>query len=308
MLGADGSLRVLTSSVEMGQGALTVLAQIAADEATLPVERVTVSTPDTAVTPWDQMSAASRTTNSMGRAIRGAVGDVKEQLLDLASRRLEIGVADLEVVDGTVRGQGAPETAIPFAALVAGNRIGNVVGRGSYMGVAHLDTETGQGIGSPQWHPATCAAEIEVDEETGRVRILRLHLALYVGRMINPTQCELQVEGAALFGVGQALFEELVWDENGQLTNPNLSDYMIPSFIDVPIELTETILETPGTIEVHGLGETGLPAVAPAVANAVSRALGVRIFDLPLTPERVLRAIRARDEAGTDAPGARPHA
>ncbi len=301
MLGQDGSLRVLTSSVEMGQGALTALAQIAADEATLPVERVTVSTPDTAVTPWDQMSGASRTTNSMGRAIRGAVIDVKEQLLELASRRLEIAVADLEIVDGTVRGQGAPETAIPFAALVAANRLGNVLGRGSYIGVAHLDIETGQGIGSPQWHPCVCAVEVEVDEETGRVQILRLHLALYVGRMINPTQCELQVQGAALFGVGQALFEELIWDETGQLINPNLSDYMIPSFLDVPPEMSETILETVGTIDVHGIGETALPTVSPAVANAVSRAIGVRIVDLPLTPERVLRAIRARDRERAEA-------
>ncbi len=301
MLGQDGSLRVLTSSVEMGQGALTALAQIAADEATLPVERVTVSTPDTAVTPWDQMSAASRTTNSMGRAIRGAVIDVKEQLLELASRRLEIAVADLEIVDGTVRCQGAPETAIPFAELVAANRLGNVLGRGSYIGVAHLDIETGQGIGSPQWHPCVCAVEVEVDEETGRVQILRLHLALYVGRMINPTQCELQVQGAALFGVGQALFEELIWDETGQLINPNLSDYMIPSFLDVPPEMSETILETVGTIDVHGIGETALPTVSPAVANAVSRAIGVRIVDLPLTPERVLRAIRARDRERAEA-------
>jgi CO/xanthine dehydrogenase Mo-binding subunit len=303
MLAADGSLRVLTSSVEMGQGALTVLAQIAAHEATLPVERVTVSTPDTAVTPWDQMSAASRTTNSMGRAIRGAVVDVKAQLLELASRRLEIAVPDLEIVDGTVRAKGAPETAIPFGALVAVNRVGNLLGRGSYIGVAHLDTETGQGIGSPQWHPCVCAAEVEVDEETGRVRILKLHLALYVGRMINPTQCELQVQGAALFGVGQALFEELVWDEAGRLTNPNMSDYMIPSFLDVPSEMSETILETAGSIDVHGLGETGLPAVAPAVANAISRALGVRIVDLPMTPERVLRAIQARDMAKAEAVG-----
>jgi CO/xanthine dehydrogenase Mo-binding subunit len=291
----DGSLRVVTSSVEMGQGSLTTLAQIAADEATVPVERVTVSLPDTASTPWDQMTAASRTTNSMGRAIRAAIGDVKEQLIQLAAQRLEIAPDDLEVADGTVRGRGAPDTALPFAALIAGNRLGNLLGHGTYAPGIHLDVETGQGIGSPQWHPAVCAAEVEVDEETGRVRILRLHVALYVGRVINPTGAELQVDGAALFGVGQALFEELVWDEAGQPLNPNLSDYMIPSFLDVPGELSKDLLETPGTLDVHGLGETGLPGVAPAVGNAVSRALGIRVADQPLTPERVLRAIRERD-------------
>jgi CO/xanthine dehydrogenase Mo-binding subunit len=294
-LNGDGSLHVLTSSVEMGQGALTALAQIAAHEATVPLDAVTVSTPDTAVTPWDQMSAASRTTNSMGRAIRAAVVDVKDQLVTMAAARLEIDPADLEVVEASVRVKGSPDKAIPFAGLIRATRVGNVLGRGSYLGVAHLDTETGQGIGSPQWHPCVCAAEVAVDTETGRVTIERLHLALYVGRMINPTQCELQVRGAALFGLGQALFEELRWDEAGTPLNPNLVDYLVPSFLDVPAGLDETILETPGLLEVHGLGETGLPSVAPAVANAVARAVGVRIRALPITPEKVLHGLRDGD-------------
>ncbi|HYH91861.1 MAG TPA: xanthine dehydrogenase family protein molybdopterin-binding subunit, partial [Candidatus Saccharimonadales bacterium] len=159
-MNVDGSLNVQTSSVEMGQGALTALAQIAAHEATVPVERVRMSTPDTAHTPWDQMSAASRTTNSMGRAIRAAVVDVKSQLLEMAAVRLEIAAADLEVVDGMVRAKGSPDKALPFGALVGMTRVGNVLGRGDYLAVAHLDTETGQGIGSPQWHPAVCAVEV----------------------------------------------------------------------------------------------------------------------------------------------------
>jgi CO/xanthine dehydrogenase Mo-binding subunit len=147
----------------------------------------------------------------------------------------------------------------------------------------------GQGIGSPQWHPCICAVEVEVDEETGRTKILRMQLALYVGRMINPLQCELQVEGAATFGIGQSLFEEILWDEAGNLTNPNLSDYMVPSILDLPLEFGETVLET-DTLEPHGIGETGLPSVMPAVGNAVARAIGARIRDLPLTPEKVLKA------------------
>ncbi|MEX2547978.1 MAG: xanthine dehydrogenase family protein molybdopterin-binding subunit [Chloroflexota bacterium] len=288
-LNTDGSLNVLTGSVEMGQGALTALTQIAADEATLPMSRVRVSTPDTAVTPWDQMSAASRTTNNMGKAIRGAVVDVKKQLLEMAAQRLEISVDDLDVVAGTVQPRGSPDKALPFAALLGPARVGNLLGRGSYQAVSHLDLD-GQGIGSPQWHPCVCAAEVEVDEETGRTTILKMHMAVYVGRMINPLQCELQVEGAATFGIGQALFEEILWDESGNLTNPNLSDYMVPSMLDLPAEFGETILET-DTNEVHGIGETGLPAVMPAVGNAVSRAIGKRIPTLPLTPEKVLRAI-----------------
>ncbi|MEA2623127.1 MAG: hypothetical protein QOH61_2037 [Chloroflexota bacterium] len=294
-LNADGSMNVLTGSVEMGQGALTALAQIVSDESTVPVSRVRISTPDTAMTPWDQMSAASRTTNNMGKAMRAAVVDVKKQLLELASRQMEIAVEDLEIVAGTVRPKDAPDRALPFPAIVGPARVGNILGRGTYQAVSHLDLD-GQGIGSPQWHPAACAVEVEVDEETGRVRITRMHVALYVGRMINPLQCELQVEGAALFGVGQALFEEILWDESGQLINANLSDYQIPSFLDVPAGMSETIMESE-TDEVHGLGETGLATVAPAVGNAVSRAIGVRLHDIPLTPERVLRAIRERDAA-----------
>ena len=105
-------------------------------------------------------------------------------------------------------------------------------------------------------------------------------------------------------GVGQAMFEELIWDERGTLQNPNLSDYQIPSFLDVPLQFDETILETPDTIDVHGLGETALPAVMPAVANAVSRALGVRVTELPITPEKVLRLLA--EQAAGAAAGAEP--
>ncbi len=296
-LNPDGSLNVLTSSVEMGQGSLTALAQIAADEATLPISAVRVSLPDTSTTPFDHMTAASRTTNFGGRAIRGAVRDIKTQLLELAAEELEIDPRDLRIDDGHVVAVGSPERRISFRDLLARTRVGDVHGRGRYLFRAHLDVETGQGVASSQWHPAVCGVEVEVDEETGKVAVRRLHLGLYVGRMINPLLSELQVQGAALFGVGQALFEEMLWDESGTLTNGNLSDYMIPSFIDVPPELGQTILETPGSIDVHGLGETALPGVAPAIANAVSRAIGVRVDSLPITPEKVLRLIRERDGA-----------
>jgi CO/xanthine dehydrogenase Mo-binding subunit len=291
-LNADGSLHVLTSSVEMGQGALTALAQIAAHELGVPVGRVRVSTPDTALTPFDQMTAASRTTNSMGRAIRTAVVDVKRQLLDVASEQMEISAGDLELADGVVRPKGAPDRALPIQAVLGRSRLGNLIGSGTYFKPIHLDTETGQGIGAPQWHPCVCGCEVEVDEETGKVDVLRMELGLFLGRAVNPTQCELQVVGAALFGLGQALFEEMVWDEAGQLLNPNLSDYMIPSFLDVPPRIEVTLLEEPDAIHVHGIGETALPSVAPAIANAVSRAVGARVRDLPLTPERVLALLR----------------
>jgi CO/xanthine dehydrogenase Mo-binding subunit len=241
----------------------------------------------------------------MGTAIRFAVHDVKEQLRDLAAEQLEVTREDLVLEQGRAMVRGAPERAVAYADLVRGARQGNLLGRGTFVArfgqdgsEVALDLETGQGYGSAEWHPAVVACEVEVDTETGKVEVTRLHAGLYVGRVINPRLCELQVEGSALFGLGQSLFEEVALDTDGRITNPNLSDYMIPSFEDAPRELTVHILEPEGVTEVHGIGETALPPIRPAIGNAVSRALGVRIFDLPITPERVLRALREKDGMG----------
>jgi CO/xanthine dehydrogenase Mo-binding subunit len=300
-MNADGTLNVLTSTVEMGQGALTALAQIAAHEAGIPLAAVRVSTPDTASTPFDMFTAASRSTNFMGRAIRAAVRDIKGQLAAMAAAQLEAAIGDVEVADGRAAVAGSPGPSLTYAQIVTAARVGSLTGTGRYASPTSLDVETGMGVAAPQWHPAVCGAEVEVDEETGRVVVRRLHVSLYVGRMINPTSCELQVEGASLFGLGQALFEELAWDEQGTLTNGNLADYMIPSVLDVPTVFGQTILETPGSIDVHGIGETPLPSIAPAIANAVANAIGVRVNRLPITPERVLRLIRERDGASPPA-------
>jgi CO/xanthine dehydrogenase Mo-binding subunit len=300
----EGSLNVLVSSVEMGQGAQTVLAQIAADEAGLPLERVRVSEPDTATTPFDHMTAASRTTFTMGTAIRLAVRDVKEQIVDLAADLLEVAREDLVLEDARVQVRGAPERSMGFGEVVRRAQRGNLLGHGFFGPTTHLDLETGQGKGSVQWHPAVVACEVEVDTETGSYQVTRLHAGLYVGRMINPRLCELQVEGSILFGLGQAMFEELVCD-NGRITNPNLGDYMIPSFEDVPRELSVHVLEVEDATEVHGIGETAVPPIRPAIGNAVSRAVGSMILELPITPERVLRALGANEQLTAGSPAVR---
>src|SRR5262249_34350613 len=147
-LNGDGSLSVLTSSVEMGQGAQTVLAQIAADEAHLPIERVRVSEPDTAVTPFDWMTAASRTTFCMGTAIRLATQDVTQQLLDLASTQLDIATEDLVLSDGRVAVRGIPDRSLAYGDVVRRAGHGNLLGHGSFVAGGALDLETGQGKGS----------------------------------------------------------------------------------------------------------------------------------------------------------------
>ena len=286
-----GSLNVLVGSVEMGQGAQTALAQIAAEEAGLPLDQVRVAEPDTMLTPYDHFTAASRTTFVMGTAIQLAVREIKRQLIEVASELLEAAEEDLIAVNGRVEVKGAPQRSLGYGEVVRMARRGNIIGHGFFGPTTNLDLETGQGKGSTQWHPAAVGCEVEIDTETGKYEVTQLHAAVYVGRMINPRFCELQVEGSILFGLGQALFEELSFDADGRPANLNLSDYMIPSFLDMPTRMSVHILETPGATEVHGIGETAVPPIRPAIGNAISRGIGVRMRDLPITPERVLRAL-----------------
>jgi CO/xanthine dehydrogenase Mo-binding subunit len=300
-LNADGSLNVLTSSVEMGQGLKTALAQIAASEIGLPVERVRVSEPDTAYTPFDLMTAASRATFCMGNAIRAAVKDIREQLLDIAAAQLEAAKDDLVLQDGKVMVRGVGGKSLSYIEVIRASKANNLLGHGAFVSGSGpdgspvvMDFETGQGYGSAEWHPAVIACEVEVDTETGRVKIPKLHAELYAGQVINPRLCELQIEGASIIGMGQVLFEDLVQDTNGSITNPNLGDYMIPSFEDVPARMTVHLLEPHGVTEVHGIGETSIPPVRPAIGNAISRAVGHHFLDLPITPEKILRALEAQ--------------
>lgn len=294
-LNDDSSLDVLTSSVEMGQGMQATMAILAAERLGVPVDSINVTTPDTDVTPYDQQTSSSRTTHSMGSAVVGAVDEIREQLLALAADDLEISRDDLELGNGAVRVKGTPDRSVDYGDLVRRSRSGNLLGSSTFRTEGGLDPETGQGIGSVHWHQAAGAAEVEVDLETGKVDILRYHAGVYAGRIINPVQAELQTEGNVAFGVGQALFEEMVFD-NGQLQNGNLGDYMIASIEDMPQDLNADVVEHLEANDIHGIGETSLPPVMPAVGNAVYHATGVRIHDLPITPEKVLRGLRARAE------------
>jgi CO/xanthine dehydrogenase Mo-binding subunit len=297
-LNGDGSLNVLTSSVEMGQGLKTALAQIAATEVGLPVERVRVSEPDTAFTPFDLMTAASRSTFCMGTAIREAIKDIREQLVEAAAAQLEAAKEDLLLQDGKIMVRGSAGKSVSYVDVIRFTKASNLLGHGVFVSGSGpdgspvvMDFETGQGYGSAEWHPAVVVCEVEVDTETGKVKVLRLHAELYAGKVINPLLSELQVQGATTFGLGQVLFEELAVDTNGSITNPNLSDYMIPSFEDMPAQLTVHLLEPHGVTDVHGIGETAIPPARPAIGNAISRAVGTHFLDLPITPEKILRAL-----------------
>lgn len=289
-LNEDGSLNVLTSSVEMGQGLKTAMSVIAAEKLGLPVQRVHVSDVDTDVTPYDQQTSSSRSTQAMGMAVMQAMDSVREQVFDHAAQLLEVVKDDLEIARARVQVKGAPERSLDLGQVVRLSRSGNILGHGTFQSKGGLDPDTGQGIGSVHWHQAAGAAEVEVDLETGRVEVVHYHGSVYAGRIINPVQAELQTEGSIGFGVGHALFEEMVYD-GGQLQNGNLGDYMITSFKDLP-PVTLSVVEHLEANDIHGLGETSLPPVMPAIGNAVFRATGVRIRDLPITPEKVLRGLR----------------
>jgi len=294
----DGSAVVLTATTEIGQGSRTVLAQIAADELRLPFERVSVSYADTDVVPWDQTTSSSRSTFMMGTAVTYAAEDVRRQLTELAADLLEAAPADLVLEDGRVFVTGSPASGLDYSSIIRKSRQGNVLGNGTFRTEGELNAETGLGVATCHMHQCTAAAEVEVDTETGRVTVPRLHVATYAGKVINPTLATLQMDGNMTFGLGQALMEEMVYD-SGVLANPNMSDYLVPSFRDLPARYDSDLLVDPnGHAEPHGLGEGTTAPVPAAIGNAVFDAIGVRIRELPITPERVLRALKERERKG----------
>jgi CO/xanthine dehydrogenase Mo-binding subunit len=287
----DGSLDVLTSSVEMGQGSTTALAQIAASRAHLSLDQIHIAQPDTDVTPFDHATTSSRTTFAMGAAIGMAADVICAQLRELAAQHFEVGSGDIELEDGRASILGFENRSVTYAELITHARRGNLIGHATHVTSAKPDPLTGKAGASAHYHQAVGAAEVAVDVETGRVRLLRLHAGVFVGMAINPTLCELQLEGSMAMGAGQSLFEELVRD-GGQIVNANLGDYLVPSLGDVPVTIDTRLYEERDHPDVHGIGEVAAPLAPPAIANAIANAVGVRVRDLPLTPERVLRALR----------------
>jgi len=287
----DGRLTTLSSSVEMGQGAATTLLQIAADATGIPAELIDVPFPDSFSTPFDQMTASSRTTFSMGAAIKDAAINLRTQLDDILVEQLEVDREDLHH-EGGAAGIKGTASMVGYGEILQRAELDELTGEGVFQsteGMVTLDRATGQGHASVHWHEGAVGVEVEVDLETGRIRVLQCHGASFAGRVINPLRVKQQNEGNMIFGLGPALFEELVYD-SGQVVNPNLSDYMIPSILDIPERLSSSAVESDDA-DVHGVGEMTVPCLAPAIGNAVFRATGVRIRNLPMTPERVLRAL-----------------
>jgi CO/xanthine dehydrogenase Mo-binding subunit len=294
----DGSITVYTSTVDMGQGSSTIFSQIAAEELGLPMEKVELVNPDTDITPFDQLTAASRSTFHMGNAIRQAAVSVREQVLDLAAKQLEVSREDLVLTNEKIVHR-STDRSMSLRELLAKSYKGAL--SGYLIGSATIQTEkgkedyeTGQNANiTVFWFAGAAAVEIEVDTQTGQVRIAHCAVSGDVGKAINPGNCHQQLEGAAVLAIGHTFTEEMLY-ENGRQTNANFSDYKIPGFSDVP-PIETYLIENPhndGPYGAKGVGETATFAVSAAVANALERAIGVRIRNLPITQEKVLEALR----------------
>ncbi len=300
----DGTAVLNTGAVDNGQGSDTVLVQICAEALGLEVEDVSVATPDTDGSPYNWGTTASRVTYMAGRAVVKAAEEVVAKLKQRAAVMMECAEEDLELRPGGRIGiAGVPEAEVRFRDIsgfshwVAG---GPVIGTDSlaYDG-PDFDPKRGFVKGFPfgkigAWIFAAQAVEIEVDEATGRITPLRVWSAHDVGKAINPMAVEGQIQGGVVQGLGYALYEEMVWD-SGRLANPSFMDYKIPGTMDVPLEI-ETILvedaDRDGPFGAKGIGEPPIVGIAPAISNAVAHAAGIRLKRLPMTPERVLRALR----------------
>jgi CO/xanthine dehydrogenase Mo-binding subunit len=303
---ADGSVVVYAGTSDMGQGARTVFAQIAASELGAPLGWVTVVMGDTAVVPYDQQTSASRSTVLMGNAVLNACREIQRKLGAMAARLHGVEEASVTVDAGVVL---LPDGRALTPLEVLGPGLGRLGGELTGVGEARKEAEPGHPLGgAPAFFEFNCTAvEAEVDGDTGDVTIHRHVTVSDVGRAINPLQVRMQDEGAAIMGLGHTLMEHYILDEGARIRNLGAIDYRIPTSMDLPRELESAAVENadgPGPYGSKGMSEGALLCVAPAVAAAVRDATGVAIRDLPLSPERVWRALQAGPVPG-DAEGRR---
>jgi len=290
-LNEDGSATIYAGTIEMGQGSETTLAQIAGKELGVPLVKIQVLGVDTDAVPYDLTTSSSRSTFHMGKAVQLAAEDIKNQLKQIVVQEYGIPAENVEFVEGRIR---LPETTLDYKEVLF-KRFG--MQGGTLVGQGHVKTKVtdreGRKTTSAFWFLGAGAAQVEVDCETGKIKLLKYATAVDVGKAINPLGCRQQLAGAAIMGMGQALFEEIVFD-NGQVINPNFVDYVLPAPGDMPEVIEPILVEIPhkeGPFGAKGIGETALIPVAPAIANAVFDAVGVRIRDLPIKAEKIFLAL-----------------
>ncbi|MEL6841317.1 MAG: molybdopterin cofactor-binding domain-containing protein, partial [Pseudomonadota bacterium] len=290
---ADGSILVFAGTSDMGQGARTIFAQIAADALGAPYERVKVIMGDTAVVPFDLQTSASRSTVFMGTAITRACEDIQAQVIELASETLGLNEDDLQIDDGHIVLPDGREPIFDFVQKRLGAWNGELIGNGRMRKPTVKEHALG---GSPAFFEFNCTAfEVEVDHATGEVLIHKHVTVGDVGKALNPLQVEMQDEGAAIMGLGHSIYEQILLDDSGRIRNLGAIDYRIVTTKDMPEQMLTGMIENgdgPGPKGSKGVSEGAILCTAPAFAAAVADATGVEIRDLPLTPERIWAALQ----------------
>ncbi len=302
-LDRGGGVTVYCGSTDIGQGSTSVLAYVVAEELGIEPEQIHLETADTTLTPVDLGSYSSRVTFMAGNAAIAAARKLKQQLLEAASERLQVPAGRLQAGGGVFYDEHDPGVSLPFvkAVQLAEARFGALVSAGSYAPPADIHGDyKGAGVGpSPAYSYSTCVAQVAVDVETGEVVVEKLWLAHDIGQSINPLLVAGQVEGSAYMGYGEALMEQQVF-RKGRHKIPSLLDYKLATTLDTP-EIETILVEVPDREGPFGAKEAGqgpLNPVIPAIANAIYDAVGVRVDETPITPDKVLRAMKAAQEKG----------
>ncbi|MEW5783948.1 MAG: molybdopterin cofactor-binding domain-containing protein [Bacillota bacterium] len=300
----DGTVIAQIGAVDKGQGLITVITQIIAEELGVRFEDIRIITADTELSPYDYGIGASRGTYWVGNAVRKAAVVAKAMLFDAAAIKLDLANGDnLIAADGMIYWDGFPavKLSISDAAWYSERELGKpVIAAASFTpALKGLSPETGQGRPYAIHNYATQIAEVKVDTETGEVDVLKVIAVHDCGKAINPMLLEGQIEGGIVMGLGYALMEELLEDqETGGVINDSFVDYAIPTASDIPKEFVIDLIEDyeeKGPFGAKGVAEPTQLPTAPAITNAIFDAIGVRIYDLPVTPAKILRALKEKE-------------
>ncbi|MDD2866186.1 MAG: molybdopterin-dependent oxidoreductase [Candidatus Omnitrophica bacterium] len=294
----DGSVYLFTGAADTGQGSDTAMAQIAAHELGVAYERVRIKAADTEITPFDTGSFASRVTFISGNATKNAATDAKRQILEVVAQELKLDIQGLDIKDEQVVARESGRALLSFDQAVilcySFNYGRLIIGRGNYNPkTTPVDFRTGEGNISGSYGFEAQIAEVEVNTKTGQVKVLKMYDVHDIGYPINPASVHGQIEGSIVMGLGYTLYEDLKFKE-GRVVNPLFSKYRIPRSTEmIPIESVFIETNDPqGPFGAKGMGEASLLPTAAAIANAIHDAVGIQIKDLPITPQKILAALK----------------
>ncbi len=298
----DGSVYLFTGAADTGQGSNTALSQIAAHELGVSYSRIRCKSGDTEITPFDTGSFASRVTFISGNATKRAATDAKKQILSVVAEEHKLNIDDLDIIAEQVVNKTNNSIIMTFDKALdlcySFNYGRQIIGRGSYNPkTTPVDFRTAEGNVSGSYGFEAQIAEVEVNKETGQVKVLKMWDAHDIGKAINPQSVEGQIEGSIAMGIGYTFYEDLKF-RNGRVVNPNFANYRLPKSIGaIPIETIMIETNDPeGPFGAKGMGEASLLPTSAAIANAIEDAIGVRMKELPITPDKILKAIKEKEE------------